>query len=131
MLSWIKNNLPTIYYLQAYYRGRSCRVYKFIEAPAPDAFCSEFNKMFRKILVRPLTNMHQHYFDQGHLLPSLNIANASLVLKKGKVFNKCGSYCPVSLIGVDSKLLSKVLAKRLEKLLPNLINPNQTRFIHD
>ncbi len=34
-------------------------------------------------------------------------------------------------MGVDSKLLSKLLATRLEKLLPSLINPDQTGFIQD
>lgn len=43
----------------------------------------------------------------------------------------CGSLRPISLINVDNKLLSKLLAARLEKLLPSIINTDQTRFIQN
>ena len=33
---------------------------------------------------------------------------------------------PISLLNVDYKILTKVLAKRLEKVLPKLANPDQT-----
>ena len=33
------------------------------------------------------------------------------------------------LINVDAKIISKILAKRLLKVLPNLIHPNQTAFV--
>ena len=36
---------------------------------------------------------------------------------------------PISLLNVDYKILTKVLAKRLEKVLPTIINPDQTGYI--
>lgn len=63
--------------------------------------------------------------------PTLNLANINLILKKDKPSDICGSYRPISLIVVDSKLLSKLLDMRLEKLLTFLINPDQTGFIQN
>ena len=36
---------------------------------------------------------------------------------------------PISLLNVDYKILTKVTAKRLEKLLPKIINPDPTRYV--
>ena len=36
---------------------------------------------------------------------------------------------PISLINVDAKIASKMLAKRLEKVLPEIIRSNQHAFV--
>ena len=56
-------------------------------------------------------------------------ASISLLLKKNKDPLLCESYRPVSLLCCDYKILTKVLAGRLEKIMPKLINPDQTGFI--
>lgn len=101
------------------------------KAPGPDGFGPEFYKTFSKIVVKPLTDMYLHSFENQTLPQSLNLANISLILKKSKPPEECGSYRPISLIGVDSKILSKVMARRLEGLLPTLVNPDQTGFIEN
>ena len=39
------------------------------------------------------------------------------------------NWCPISLVNVDAKLASKTLAKRLEKVLPEVIHFNQNAFV--
>ena len=53
----------------------------------------------------------------------------TLIEKKGKDKRLIKNLGPISLINVDAKIISKVLAKRLEKVLPNLIHPNQNAFV--
>uniref|UniRef100_A0A3B5AFI2 Reverse transcriptase domain-containing protein n=1 Tax=Stegastes partitus TaxID=144197 RepID=A0A3B5AFI2_9TELE len=44
---------------------------------------------------------------------------------------ECGSLRAISLVGVESKILSKVMATRREGPLPSLINSDQTGFIQN
>ncbi|XDV28526.1 hypothetical protein PO909_031812 [Leuciscus waleckii] len=100
------------------------------KAPGPDGFGPEFYKTFSQELVGPLTDMYLDSFNSVFLPPTLSTANISVILKKNKAPDMCGSYRPISLISVDSKLLSKLLARRLEKLLATLINSDQTGFVY-
>lgn len=57
--------------------------------------------------------------------PTLSQASITLLLKKGKDPESCSSYRPLSLL----KILAKVLATRLEKILPTIISEEQNGFI--
>ena len=73
--------------------------------------------------------MYNESLLNGLLPPNLTEATISLILKKDKDPTDCGSYRPISLLNVDSKILAKTLAGRLEKLLPGIISEEQTGFI--
>uniref|UniRef100_A0A3Q1GBQ8 Uncharacterized protein n=1 Tax=Acanthochromis polyacanthus TaxID=80966 RepID=A0A3Q1GBQ8_9TELE len=60
-----------------------------------------------RVVVGPLTDMFLDSFRNGCLPPSLNLANISLILKKNKPPDECVSYRAVSLINMNSKILSK------------------------
>ena len=77
----------------------------------------------------PFLEMLNDSFNKGSLPRSLTEANISLILKKGKPADECPSYRPISLLNVDFKILSKTLVRRLEKVLPSIINTDQTGFI--
>ena len=53
----------------------------------------------------------------------------SLIEIKGKDKRLIKNWRPILLINVDAKIISKVLAKRLEKVLPKIINSNQNDFV--
>lgn len=65
----------------------------------------------------------------GSLPFTLRQASISVLLKKGKDPELCTSYRPISLMNVDTKVLAKALARRLEKVLPTIISQEQTGFI--
>ena len=48
----------------------------------------------------------------------------TVIHKEGKDPLECGAYRPVSLLGSDVKILSSILANRMQKYLRNLINPD-------
>ena len=37
---------------------------------------------------------------------------------------------PISLLNVDTKIISKVLAAKLKNVLPAIISPNQTAYVN-
>lgn len=52
-----------------------------------------------------------------------------LLLKPGKDPQECSSYRPIALLNVDLKILTKVLASRLAKVIPSLVGIDQTGFM--
>lgn len=48
--------------------------------------------------------------ERGKMPESMQSAVVTLIHKKGKNAQQCGSYHPVSLINVDTKILTKILA---------------------
>lgn len=99
------------------------------KCPGPDGFPTEFYKKFSPKLSPLLKNVFDDSFRSQCLPPTLRQASISLLLKKGKDPLNCSSYRPISLLNVDVKILAKVLALRLESVLPSLVSCDQTGFI--
>ena len=55
-------------------------------------------------------------------------AAVKLIEKKDKDKRIIKNWRPISLLNVDSKIISKALASRLKEVLPNLISPQQTTY---
>ena len=53
----------------------------------------------------------------------------SLIKKNGKDLRYLKSWRPVSLLATDYKILPKVLATRLQKVISDVINPDQVGYI--
>ena len=101
------------------------------KTPGPDGYISEFYKKFALILCPLLRNMFNESLSSGSLPPTLRQVAITLLLKGGKDPLQCASYRPISLLNVDYKILSKVLAARLEKVIPQIISTDQTGFIQN
>ncbi len=99
------------------------------KAPGPDGFTLEFFKTFSKSLSPLLLDALNEAYESKTLPPILYQATISILLKGAKDPLNPGSYRPVSLLNVNTKLLAKILASRLEKVLPTIISSG-TNGVH-
>lgn len=99
------------------------------KSPGPDGYPVEFYKKLSDQLAPLLLEMFNYLFIRGTLPPTLMQASISLINKKGKDPLSCASYQPISLLPVDVKILSKILARRLESVMSKIISEDQTGFI--
>ena len=76
-----------------------------------------------------IVSSFNHAFQNGCLSISQRRGIISLIPKKNKDKTILENLRPILLLNVDYKILTKVLAKRLEKVLPKIINPDQTGYV--
>ncbi len=99
------------------------------KAPGPDGFTGEFFKSFATELASPLLEVYKEALRRGVLPPTLRQALISLVPKKGKDLDECKNYRPISLMQIGVKIISKILANRLDSVITSLIHTDQVGFI--
>ncbi len=97
--------------------------------PGPDGLNVDFYKNFKRKLARPILDMFKESFANGVLPESLRYPLITLIPKPNKINTKCESFRPISLLNTDVKILSTILARRLEVLLPKIVHQYQTGFI--
>lgn len=69
-------------------------------------------------------------FRSGTSLPKETLqAHIAVIPKEGKDLTSCGSYRPISLLNVDLKIFTKILATKVQQHLPHLIHLHQVGFV--
>lgn len=81
-----------------------------------------------RTLVPTLARVYQSILQSGSYLPFAYQAHIKLIAKKGKDPSEPNSYKPILLLNLDSKILFKIIANRLAKILQTLIHPAQAGF---
>ena len=99
------------------------------KTPGNDGLTVEFYLAFWPILAKHLVNSFNYAHNYGELSNSHKQAVIILLEKKGKDKRLIKNWRPISLINVDTKIVSKALAKRLEHILPDLIHYNQNAYV--
>ena len=99
------------------------------KSPGEDGFTKEFYQTFFDLIGKDLLNSYNDSFQKGSLSISQKRGTITLIPKGETNLTDLKNWRPISLLNVDYKLLSKVLAKRMEQLLPKLIHTDQTGFI--
>ena len=89
----------------------------------------EFYLAFWPILGKHLVTSFNYAHNYGELSSSQKQAVITLLEKKGKDKRLIKNWRPISLINVDTKIVSKALAKRIEHILPDLIHYNQNAYV--
>ena len=99
------------------------------KTPGNDGIPAEFYKTFWNSVGELMTDAFNCTFDSGEMSNSQKQTIITLIDKKGKDRMFLENWRPISLVNVDSKLASKVIANRIKTVLPQIIHHNQSGFI--
>ena len=99
-----------------------------LKAPGPDGMPPVFYQSYWHVVGLDVSTAVLSCLNQGKIPPSLNHTYVALI-PKTKNPERVTEYRPISLCNVIYKLISKVLANRLKKLLPNVISDTQSAFV--
>ena len=98
------------------------------KSPGLDGLTVEFYRAFWGKLKIVLTDIYNKSYNEALMSYSQRSSILSLLYKKGD--HLClDNYRPISLLNVDFKLISHVLAQRLKKVLSKIINVDQTGYV--
>ena len=102
---------------------------KWNKSPGNDGFTAEFYCTFWPVLGDLLVNALNETFERGLLSNSQRQGVITLIEKDGKDNLQVKNYRPITLLNVDYKILSKVLAKRVKEILGEIIHFDQIGYI--
>ena len=99
------------------------------KTPGTDGLPAEFYKMFWTDISTPLVNALNHAYETDQLPITQKRGIIKLIPKKGAEPYFIKNWRPLTLLNCDYKIAAKAIAKRLENVLPTLINHDQTGFL--
>ena len=101
------------------------------KTPGNDGLSKEFYLAFFDLLGPKLLECLNKVFSLGEFSTSQRQAVVTLVEKKGRDKRYIKNWRPISLLNVDVKVVSKVLATRLKKVISNLVSSDQIAYVPD
>ena len=93
------------------------------------SFTVEFYQFFFELLGQELLDSINTSYDDHELSISQRRGVITLIPKEDANLKDLSNWRPITLLNVDYKIASKAIATTIEKVLPLLINSNQTGFV--
>ena len=99
------------------------------KSPGTDGLPAEFYKRFWSDVNPYLINALNNSYEKGLLSVSQRRGLISLIPKKNKPTDQLKNWRPITLLNCDYKIATKSIASRIRKVLPKIINNDQTGFM--
>ena len=99
------------------------------KSPGEDGFTWEFYNCLFDLLGQDLVDCFNASYRAGEMSLSQRRGVITLIPKEDSDLSALAIWRPITLLNLDYKIASKPTARRLEKVLALLINPDQTGFI--
>ena len=99
------------------------------KSPGTDGLPAEFYRIFWNEVSTFLIDALNMSFSKGHLSISQRRGLITLLPKKNKPRQYLKNWRPITLLNCDYKIAAKSIATRIKKILPHLINNDQTGFL--
>ncbi|XP_056848360.1 uncharacterized protein LOC130498784 [Raphanus sativus] len=98
------------------------------QAGGPDGYSAEFFTACWSIIGPEVTDAILEFFRSGKLLKQWNAANLVLIPKKPNASHP-SEFRPISCLNTVYKVISKLLATRLQEILPLMVSKSQSAFL--
>lgn len=89
------------------------------KSPGSDGYPTEWYKAFKKELIPMLLTTCNWALKKAETPPTWREAIVSLIPKEGKDKTECGSYRPISILNVDYRIFTSIMARSMEEFLPS------------
>ena len=99
------------------------------KSPGSDGLPAEFYKVFWNDINPYLLNALNSAYTKGLLSITQRRGLITLIPKKNKPTNLLKNWRPITLLNCDYKIATKSIASRIRKVLPKIINNDQTGFL--
>ena len=110
---------------------RAIEMFENGKTPGNDGMPIEFYNKLWDTLADQLVDVFNLSFQLEEMTTSQRQAIITLIDKKGKDRSYLENWRPISLVNVDAKIASKIIANRIKCCLPDTIHHNQSGFIKD
>ena len=109
--------------------GKALKELQNGKSPGTDGLTNEFYKFFWKGIQHLVIDSLNYAVQTGELSIDQKRGIITLIPKKGKKRILLKNWRPITLLNTDYKILTKCLAIRVRRVLPSIINLDQTGFL--